>query len=129
MDKLIEETTRGGEVVAKQVNPFIISSLFDMPKVGDTTAKVSVKTYESQVSIPFKYTIEEELEPRISSGQACPSKGRDVSVDIRFPCKSGSIEGSIALSVYIRDEDDIHQKILETIGAKLLQLEINNRPE
>lgn len=123
--KKLREEIKGGELVRGfEENMFT----YAFPKPGERSAKFKRTTYECEMTLKYEVTIEEVVEPAMSAdGIPKPlHSNRDLisSVDVKLPFKRGSIQGEVGLSVFAETLEEAPQKIKETIGAKLAELEI-----
>lgn len=123
-NKISEEIT-GGEFVQEDEVSCLSVLWSDMyAKKGDIRPMNKIEVFSEALRLDYKLTTTTQIEPGVRNGKAtAPDKEVKYSIDVKFPFKEHMSEGSIGVFVYVKDGDDVNQKILETIGNRLAKLE------
>lgn len=123
MEKISEEI-KGGEICKGGVFGAMV---YDFLKEGERYAKTKHTTYEAEFSVPYKVTIEEEIEPALDENgkpKEFRSEEQKYHLDVTFPFDINGMKGTVDLFVYAKSLEEISQKILEAIGRSLAELKI-----
>lgn len=125
--KLIKDEKVGGDKV--EHDAFSLGGIFaGMPKKGETEAVLRRQTYETELSIPFRFTVESELKPgKLANGKSKRrnKESRVIDVEISFPFDRGNLTGSAKLYIGMCSQEELAERIRKAIGNLVVDEQVN----